>query len=671
MVVLTNPVSSVPKIGPKYRKLLEKLEIYTVEDLMYHFPFRYDDLSNIKDVSDLVAGEVATIKGLLESVNNIYTKNGKKLTVAKIQDSSGVTQAIWFNQHYLKKSLQVGDTYQFSGKVDTFSNKICLIAPEIEKSEHPIHTGRLVPVYPETLGISSKYLRSRINDVLLRDSKFEEFLPEMLLNKRNLNEFDKAVRSIHFPNTDADSKHARHRFEFEEFFLELLKVEIRKDAWERKLMGIPFDEKKIKGAVVDFIKTLPFTLTDSQEAAYQEILKDMTYKHPMNRLLEGDVGTGKTVVAVIASYFTKLNGYKTIYMAPTEILANQHYETFKKFLEPLGLKVFLITGNKKEAGDNWDVLIGTHALLYGDRNYSNTGLIVIDEQHRFGVEQRAKLLETAGKKSIPHLLTMTATPIPRTLALTLFGDLSISTLRTPPNIGKKITTKVLSDKQRIEAYEHIRDRGESTFIVCPLIEESESISLENVKAAEVEFLSLKSGVFSGTSIGLLHGRMKPKEKQEVMDKFKSGEIKVLVSTPVIEVGIDVPEATVMVIESAERYGLASLHQLRGRVGRGDKPGVCLLFVSNNSVKSHERLKNMEKISNGLELAEIDMRLRGQGDVYGTMQHGFKSFKVADINNLEMLTQAKEDAQEIFQELGKYPHLKEKLIQKSGKLVGQN
>jgi ATP-dependent DNA helicase RecG len=672
MVKLTAPVSSLPKIGPKYKKLLEKLKIFTVEDLLYHFPFRYDDFSTQKTIEQLEEGDKITVEAVLTQLDNVYTKYRKRLTRGKIEDKTGTFPIIWFNQHYLKTVLRVGETYKISGKVGIFNKKPCLISPEFEiSSENTVNTGRLVPVYPETSGVSSKWLRTRINDVLSVESGFEEFLPEIILNNYKLEYFKPALKHFHFPYNEFHAKHARERFEFEELFMELLKVENRKYEWNQKLKGIPMENKKYSTRVKEFIKSLPFKLTDSQEEAVGEILHDMGLKHPMNRLLEGDVGTGKTVVAVIASYLAYLNGYKTVYMAPTEILANQHHSTFKEFLKETGLKVSLITGSSKPKDTKWDILIGTHALLFNKLEFNDVGLVVIDEQHRFGVEQRAKLLEMGKRKNSPHLLTMTATPIPRTLALTLFGDLSISALKTSPNVAKKITTTVVPEKLRDQAYKLIKQKNEPTFIVCPLIEESESGSMENVKAAEAEYENLRKGIFKGLSVGLLHGRMKSKDKQEVVDRFKNGDIKILVSTPVIEVGIDIPEATVMVIESAERYGLASLHQLRGRVGRGDKPGHCLVFMSNNSRSSYARLKNLERISNGLELAEIDLKTRGQGDIYGTMQHGFKNFNVADLNNLELLETAKKEAQIIFPQLDEYPLLKERLKYRSGEYVGKN
>ncbi len=683
MLKLNSSVSALTNIGPKYQKLLENLEIKTIKDLLYHFPFRYDDFSNIKKVNELGIGDIITVEAVIGSVNNIYTKNGRRLTIAKAADYTGNLDIVWFNQHYLKSVLKIGKTYYFSGKVDTFSNKLCLISPDMElkvgDNAQNVNTGRLVPIYSETAGVSSRWLRARINDIIQRLENLEglaEFIPTNILEKENLQNIKWSFNQIHFPNSELEAGIARDRFVFEEFFLELLNVETRKNDWKRLKLKKTF--KNHEKDISAFIANLPFRLTNSQEQAVTEILADMQKEYPMNRLLEGDVGTGKTVVAVISAYFAHLNKSKTLYMAPTEILAKQHYDTFKNLLGGL-LNIELITGSSKPKG-NWDVLIGTHALLYSKEKYENVGLVVIDEQHRFGVEQRGKLLlgddssenaDGTSTKNQPHLLTMTATPIPRTLALTLYGDLSISALKTHLNENRKITTKVVTEKHRETAYAWIKSKNEPTFIVCPFIEESDSASLENIKAAQVEYAKLKNGIFSGVSIGLLHGRMKPKEKAEIIEKFRTGEIKVLVSTPVIEVGIDVPDATIMVIESAERYGLASLHQLRGRVGRGSKEGFCFVFMGNSSQGSFSRLKHLETVNDGLELAEIDMKLRGIGDIFGTIQHGFKRFKIAQFSDMEMLEKAKMWAQKVFGEMEKYPLLKEKLAEDAQNLVKDN
>jgi ATP-dependent DNA helicase RecG len=679
MIEVNSPISVVPKIGPKYQTLLQKLGIFKVEDMLYHFPFRYQDFTNIKNINDLKEGEIVTIKAVLGTVQNIYTKNRKRITKAKVVDHTGELDIIWFNQHYIKKTLQTGKNYSISGKVGTFDRKLCFISPEMEitsdsfsKSDiENIHTGRLVPIYPETKGVSSKWLRGKIKFLLDSNTDLEEFLPEKLLQEKTFKDLDKALEDIHFPDNLEKVSESRQRFAFEELFIELLNVEKRKKDWAKKLRSFPF--KTFNKDVNDYIKSLPFELTESQVTALGEINEDLTKSTPMNRLLEGDVGTGKTIVAIIASYLAFLNGKRVLYMAPTEILAKQHKETFENMLKDSYIKVNLETGSIKESvkDKDWDILIGTHVLLFTENKYENIGLIVIDEQHRFGVEQRGKIVDLAKGKETPHTLTMTATPIPRTLALTLYGDLSISLLKDFPFEQRKITTKVVPEKNRGAAYEWVKEKNEPTFIVCPLIEESESASLENVKAAEEEYKILRDGVFKNKKVGLLHGRLKSKEKEEVIEKFRTGKLDILVSTPVIEVGIDVPDATIIVIESAERYGLASLHQLRGRVGRADKEGFCLVFMSNNSRSSYKRLKYLEELNSGIDLAEIDLKMRGQGDIFGSMQHGFKRLKVADINNLEMLEEAKVQAQRYFKEIEKHPDLLGKLTQRKGEYITSN
>ena len=674
------PVTVLRGVGANYKYLISKLAINTIEDLIYHFPFRYEDYSKVISISEAKEGETVTVNGVVEKIDNIYTRYGKRITKAKISDSTGFLDIYWFNQHYLKNYFEPGESYLFSGKIGKFNNKPSLVSPEYESANGAkLNTGRLAPIYPETAGITSKWLRNKINDVWCNldvQTCLQEYLPEKIIKKENLWDLKTSIKQIHFPDSLKDAEKAKNRLAFDELFFELLNVETRKNRNQTNYKGLPFNAKTALTKMNDFIKNLPFKLTDSQDDALKEIMNDMVLSHPMNRLLEGDVGTGKTVVAAASAYFTHLNGYKTLYLAPTEILAKQHFDTFNKFLKLYKVKISLKTSSNKlsEKDKGFDILIGTHALLFSEAKDSlskeEIGLVVIDEQHRFGVEQRAKLLyDNDGVK--PHLLSMTATPIPRTLALTLYGDLNISILKTHPNIEKKVTTKIISEKNREKAYMWINEKNEPTFIVCPLIEISESTGLENVKSAEFEFKKLKEGVFLNRTVGLLHGQMKPKDKDEVMKKFRSGEIQILVSTPVIEVGVDIPEATIMVIESAERYGLASLHQLRGRVGRGNKEGFCILFMSNNSRNAYNRLKNLEIYSSGLDLAEIDMKIRGQGDVYGIMQHGYKTFKIADLSNLALIEKAKSAAQEIYKELELYPKLKEKLAKSHGKMVEMN
>lgn len=676
MFEVNSPISVVPKIGPKYQAILEKLGIFTIEDILYHFPFRYQDFTKIKSINELQDGDIVTVKAILGSVQNIFTKNRKRITKAKVLDHTGELDIIWFNQHYIKNSLETGKTYNISGKAGTFDRKICFISPEMEPTSdvfssekaEAIHTGRLVPIYPETYGVSSKWLRSKINFLLNSDTDLKESLPEEIIKEKNFTEVNEALNTIHFPNTIEESEECKKRFAFEELFIELLNVEKRKSEWSKKVNSKSF--KPFQKELNQLIESLPFRLTTSQLGALDEITTDLKKTNPMNRLLEGDVGTGKTIVAILASYIAYLNGTRVLYMAPTEILAKQHKETFEKILKDTYIKIDLETGAKKEKvkDKDWDILIGTHALLFTENNYKNIGLIIIDEQHRFGVEQRGKIVDLSKEETTPHLLTMTATPIPRTLALTLYGDLSISILKDFPFEKRSVTTKVIPEKDREKAYQWIKDKNEPTFIVCPLIDVSESLSLENVKAAQEEYEILSKGVFKNKKVGLLHGRLKSKEKDEIIEKFKNKEIDILVSTPVIEVGIDVPDATVIVIESADRYGLASLHQLRGRVGRSTKEGFCFAFMSDNSRNSYKRLKYLEDLNSGIDLAEIDLKMRGQGDIFGSLQHGFTKLKVADINDLQMLEDAKIEAQKYFPKLNKYPELSNKLTQRKGEYI---
>ncbi len=663
MRLLDSPVSALPSIGPKYKKLLENLDINTVNDLLFHIPFRYEDYSQVVEIKDIQPNQSVTVKAVLGPVTNIFTRNGKKLTKAQAADHTGTLELIWFNQHYVKNMLQPGTTYSVSGKVTLFDRKATIISPVMEEvKEDSLNTGRLVPIYPETEGISSKWLRARINDLLFKlelNNELVETLPEDLKHKYKLKDLAWSVNNIHFPQELSQVKEAHYRLEFEELLMDLLKVEKRKRDWNALQKSLTYQDHKDE--MTKFIKTLPFELTASQEEASNEIIRDLLLPHPMNRLLEGDVGTGKTVVAVIAAYLTHFNGYKTVYLAPTEILANQHFETFSKLLAKTNAKVALLTGSNKKIDNSADVIIGTHALLYNEELFENVALVVIDEQHRFGVEQRGKLLEMSKKNGYtPNLLSMTATPIPRTLALTLYGDLAMSTLKTHPHAGRQVITKVVRENQRADIYSWIKEKNLQTFIVCPFIEISENESLASVKSAEYEYLKLQKEVFKGIPMGLIHGKMKPAEKQQVIEDFKNGKTRILVATPVIEVGIDIPDATVIVIEGAERYGLASLHQLRGRVGRLTGKGFCFLFMTNYSEMSYGRLKHLETVDDGLALAEIDMKLRGQGDIFSKMQHGYKKFKIASLDDFGLLERAKHAAQEVFENIQQYPQLAKRL-----------
>lgn len=667
--VLNRPVRTLNKVGPKFEKLLEKLEIKTIGDLLYHFPFRYDDYSKKVSIKDAQIGETVSITGYLGKITNIVTHTGKRATISSVTDGSGVMNLLWFNQHYLKTSLKENGTYTFSGRIAEYKNKKCMFSPEVEAGDGGVSTARLVSIYPETAGISSKWLRSRNNDVvkLYNQNDLPDFLPQELINKYGYPNLYDALNQIHFPSNATDAVIAKNRFAFEEIFLELIKVEKRKQEWKKEKNGCKILYEPYQENTEKLISGLPFKLTTSQQKALDDIFIDLRDDTPMNRLLEGDVGSGKTIVSLIAAYVAHLNGYKTVVMAPTEILAHQHYETFTRYLN---LNIVKRTNvSKADLSDDFDIVIGTHALLYSQTPIAKLGLVVIDEQHRFGVEQRTQLINMSKENLVPNLLSMTATPIPRTLSLTIYGDLDISLLQPHMDRSRNITTKIATESNRVKLYEWVKAQNQQTFIVCPFIEQSENEDFANVKAAEKEFRDLQK-ILPPNLMRLIHGRMKPKEKQSAIEEFRTGKIKYLVSTPVIEVGIDVPEASIMVIESAERYGLASLHQLRGRVGRTGQRGYCFLVYSGTSQKSRERLKYMETCSNGLELAEMDLKMRGQGDIFGTMQSGIKNFKVASIFDIELLEKAKTEAQRYLLQLDKIELLRNKLDE-SGKYIGQN
>ncbi len=668
--MLNEPVSKVSLIGPQFSKRLEKLGIKTVRDLIYHFPFRYDDFSLTSDIGAAQPGERVTIRGQIIEIKNIYTRGGRKIQTATVSDASDKIEVTWFNQPYLVRTLPVGTWVSLSGKIDWFGRKRVLMAPEYEKvsgTSGTIHTGRLVPVYPETYGISSKWLRSRIARVLPQVlPEIEDFLPENIQRKNRLIELCDALQQIHFPENLEEDKTARKRLAFDEFFqVQLLALSRRKNWKSTKLAHkLSVNQEKI----LDFTNNLPFTLTNAQKRATCEILEDLSRKQPMNRLLEGDVGSGKTVVAALACFAAYTNGFQSAVMAPTQILAMQHYKTLSSILSPFGVKVGLRTGGSSTlhfSPSTFHVVVGTHALLQKTIHFDKLAFVVIDEQQRFGVAQRALLATQKSDNVTPHVLTMTATPIPRTVALTMYGDLDLSILDEMPTGRIAIKTWVVPPQKREAAYDWLRKRVQNTdeqaFIVCPIIEESEKETMKSVRAATVEFDRLSKKIFPDLRLGLLHGRLKAVEKEEIMEKLKRGQIDILVATPVVEVGIDITNATIMMIETAEKFGLAQLHQLRGRVGRGDKQSYCLLFTDIRSSKVTTRLKAMERNLSGAQLAELDLRLRGPGEVYGTLQHGFPELKVGSFADTALIKQARDCAEEMISKLDQQPGLK-KLIE---------
>lgn len=693
-MILQTPLSKANnRVYKMYAGRLEKLGINTLEDFLYHLPHRYEDYSIISKINTIQPGEVVTIQGHVLDIKNQYMRGAKIKTMQKalIADETGTIELTWFNQPFLTKTILQNAAISVSGRVERFGKNVTLQTPEFEilyNGQSGIHTGRLIPVYPETKGISSKWLRRQVHNIIeANKEQLVDYLPAELIKNNNFLPLPEAIQEAHFPRNIETAEQAKTRLAFDELFLMQLAARKRRETWKEKQEGIPFDIENCKLKIENFIASLPFSLTQAQRKAVDDILHDVTKKKAMNRLLQGDVGSGKTVVAAIAMYAAHLNGYQSVLMAPTEILAEQHYATISRLLEPFGVKVDLVTGSKKTYSSsgakrsrevkskkasgsrllsvartintNFNILVGTHAVLSEKIVFDKLALIVIDEQQRFGVEQRAIIRQ---KGQNPHLLTMTATPIPRTVALTMYGDLDLSYLNEMPYGRKKVKTWLVPPEKRNAAYEWIRkeiiETKSQVFIICPFIEESES--MQTIKAASKEYEYLKKTVYPELKLGLLHGKLKGKEKDEVLQQFRDKTFDILVATPVVEVGIDIPNATVIMIEAADRFGLAQLHQLRGRVGRGEKQSYCLLFTESKSDQTFVRLKSMETIYSGAELAELDLKLRGPGNMYGLAQHGIPKLKVASFSDTNMIRKAKQAADAVFHSLADYPALEEKV-----------
>lgn len=643
---LDTPVRFVPRVGPAMAAKLEILGIRVVRDLLYHIPFRYNDFSLVSPIAKLQAGETVTVHGTVDRFDVFATKTGKKVAQAKVRDETGVLTAVWFNQPYLRSVIRPGESIHLSGTAGWFGNTLVLNSPEYELFDGSLHTGRIVPVYPATEGLSSKWMRSRIAFLLeVVSPLLSEYIPTDTLKKYNLTGLPQAVTSIHFPKSLEEAQKAKRRLAFDELLILQLRAIVQKQKRHTEEIAYPMPAQNHD----TFVESLPFALTHDQEEAIAEILTDLAAEFPMNRLLVGDVGSGKTVVAAAAIFAAFQHTVQSVLMAPTQILAQQHYETLSRILTPLGLSVGLVTGSHKDTGA-YDTLVGTHALLSDSTKFKKLGLVVIDEQHRFGVTQRDALIGKGSNKHTPHILTMTATPIPRTVAKTIMGHMDISTLLEMPKGRKLIKTWVVPEAKRENAYawitKQILDTGGQAFIICPLIEESETLSAVRAVKKEYEVLTAK---FPQFSLGLLHGRMKPKEKTAVLEAFRNNTHQILVATPVVEVGIDIPNATIMVIEAAERFGLSQLHQMRGRVGRSSLPSYCLLFAQGPD----ERLKILEHESRGPKLAEADLERRGAGDILGTRQHGIPNLKIATFTDATLIEQTQKAALALVS----FPHLR--------------
>jgi ATP-dependent DNA helicase RecG len=718
---LSTPIAQLTKIGKITANKFKKLGIEKAEDLLFYFPFRYDDFSQVSLINNLqiypikknenlysshaqkneISNEInsiVTIKASIELISNKRSPIKKTIiTEGLVSDQTGKIKVIWFNQPFLTKILKPGDKIYFSGKVESDFYGLQMINPSYEKAlwkKETIHTGRLVPIYSATENLTQKQIRFLIKFILPLTKEIQDWLPKEI--KKDLDFFDltEALTQIHFPNDKKKLEKAKERLKFDELFLiQIQTQQLKKFLEKNKAPKIDFKEE-----IKNFVQSLPFKLTDAQKKAAWQILKNLQKEQPMNRLLEGEVGSGKTIVATIAMLNVFLNNYQSILMVPTEILAKQHFDNICELLKNFDIKIGLITKNEKKMNyklritnhnkniklknhnlsliiHNSNIIIGTHSLIQEKIKFKNLGLIIIDEQHRFGVEQRNKLKSQTNslgnKQMFPHFLSMTATPIPRSLALALYGDLDLSIINELPEQRKKIITKIVDQQNRQLAYDFIKNeikKGRQIFVLCPLINESDKLG---VKSVTTEYEKLKKDIFFEFKIGLMHGRLKSKEKEKVRQNFLKNKINILVSTSVIEVGIDCPNASVMMIEGAERFGLAQLYQFRGRVGRSEHQSYCFVFSETSSVKTKERLQALLTAKNSFELAEKDLEIRGPGELYSsinkygsTQQSGYLSFlKIARLTDYSIIQNAKNWAIKIINqdpELENYPKLKEKI-----------
>lgn len=645
-------VSMLKGIGEQRERKLQKLGISTIEDLLTHYPREYKDRSEILKIADLPMDEPSTFLAQVKEEGQNSRHGRLVYTRMKVYDETGSVGVLWYNQPYMKNSLKIGEWYLFSGKLQKKYGRKEILSPEVERIGENFAGGRIIPVYPASEGVSQKMLRNLMEDALSQMSGgMREKLPLWLRKEYKLAERNFAIENIHFPKTEQGFYDARRRLVFEELFVLQTALFQLKNTLEDSGEGIILKKKK---ALQEAEGLLPFALTGAQKRVLKEMEKDMTSGKIMNRLVQGDVGSGKTAVAMVAAYWAIRNGYQATIMAPTEVLANQHFESFQKVFEPAGIKVVLLTGSLKakekretlEQVKNGDaqMIVGTHAVIQKGVEYHKLGLAITDEQHRFGVRQRSTL---ADKGENVHTLVMTATPIPRTLALILYGDLDISIIDELPPGRQKIDTSAVDSRyhQRIYTFiqKHVKE-GRQAYVICPMIEESEKLEVQSVLNYTEELVK----ELPECRVACVHGKMKAKEKQEIMDGFAAGNIDVLVSTTVIEVGINVPNATIMLIENAERFGLAQLHQLRGRVGRGSEKSYCILVSDTKTKVAKERMKTMTESEDGFVISEKDLKLRGPGEFFGIRQHGLPELKIADLyKDMAILKEAQSAAAELL------------------------
>jgi ATP-dependent DNA helicase RecG len=649
---LLSPLEKVKGVGIKTGEQFAMAGIRTVGDLITFLPRTHEDFSHITTIADIAPGK-ATIKARCESITTRPVRRGLRITTATLVDATGKLQAVWFNQPYRATQLKPDDEFFFSGEFEFNYNRYQLTNPSAEKvSDMPVQTDRLLPVYRSIKGLKTTLVRKILAELRPLITMLPETLPPAIVISQKLLSRSESFSAMHFPSTSEDIEKARERLGFEELFELLLASQLnRQENAKLKGWNIPFYQPVVKA----FVEKLPFSLTGAQRLAAWEILQDFEKAIPMNRLLQGDVGSGKTVVAGLAARQAAHEGFQTALMAPTEILASQHAETLQRLLSTFGVTVGLLTGSVKGqarktlygtiADGSVDVVVGTHALIQETVMFHKLGFVVIDEQHRFGVKQRQELLKKS--EHMPHLLAMTATPIPRSLALTVYGELDVSILNELPKGRKPINTNIWSPNSRPQLYDLIDKElsaGRQAYVICSLIDNNPDNELKSVQA---EFKKLQNSVFKHRTIGLLHGKMKSDEKNAVMVRFASGEINILVSTTVVEVGVDVPNATVMLIEDADQFGLSQLHQLRGRVGRSVHQSYCYL-VTSSSAKPSQRLREVEKSNDGFYLAEVDLKLRGPGEIYGRSQHGALNLQIATLADTKLIKRAQDAAKAFIQ-----------------------
>jgi len=673
--ILEAKIESLPATRSTTISRFKSLGVKTLENLLNYFPRKYDDRSVIAPIFTLQVGERVSIIGTVDEVKNQYLRSKLTIQTANITDDTGSIQAVWFNQRYLSNAIKPDQKVALWGEIKLYRSKKTISPQEFEvigdETKKLAHVGVIVPVYQETRGLSSKTIREKVLHLINLFKETEpqdaEFLPQAVLDTNGLISEKSAFIKIHKPDSAQDIKDARHRLAFDELFIIQLAAHLTRKHWEQEKVGNSLKVEPYKKEVETLIKALPYVLTNSQKKSIDEIQSDIVKTKPMNRFLQGDVGSGKTVVAAIAAYVTFLNDYKTLVMAPTEILAQQHFITLSEMFKKADVKILLVTSSTKISNfkvqiSNYDIIIGTQALLHRAIDVDKIGLVIIDEQHRFGVKQRSALKELGIN---PHLLTMTATPIPRTAALTIFGELDMSIIDEMPLNRLPVKSWVVPSSKRKAAYDWIEKQisnGDQVFVICPLIDESETESLASTRAAQKEFKTLSETVFTKRKLALLHGKMKSVEKEKTMTAFKNKEIDILVSTSVVEVGIDIPNATVILIEGSERFGLAQLHQLRGRVGRGAKQSYCLLFTSDLMPFQTPRLSYFAGHNKGIDISEFDLQNRGAGEMYGTKQHGYSDLKIATLTDYPLIAKTREAVKSFTTQfkIEDFPNLKKRI-----------